>query len=104
MIHEFRILVKTNQRMSRKSVVEMVTLCLESTENTMKLPFKVQDNIAIDNQFLKDLREMKIGSFIKVRTIHRAEYTKYAKALNLDIVFRYHSEGWLNLYVIDTLW
>lgn len=104
MIHEFRILVKTNQRMSRKSVVEMVTLCLKSTENTMKLPFDVQDKIVIDNQFLKNLREIKIGSFIKIGKMHQTEYAKYAKALNLDVIFRHHSEGWLKLYVVDTLW
>ena len=104
MIYELRILVKAKTRTSRKSITEMIDESLRSTEMSMTLPFKVQDIPSLDNHFLKNLREAKTGSFIKVSTHDRVGYTNFAKSLGLDIVFRHHSEGWLKLYVIDTTW
>jgi len=104
MIHEFRILVRAERRKSRRSIAKRIDECLKSTGRSMELPFKVQDIILSDNDYLKNLREMKIGSSMKISTGHRVAYASYAKALSLDIVFRHHSEGWLKLYVIDTDW
>lgn len=104
MIHEFKVLVKTTTRTSRKDVAEMLNTCLKSSEVSMELSFAIK-NISLDNHFMKNLRETKAGSSIEIPKHDRIGYANFARALGLDIVFRDHpEENKLKLYVIDTLW
>lgn len=103
MIHQFKILVKTGERESRKSIVEAIEKCLKSNDHSMIFPFAIKD-VTLDNHFLNDLRRMKSGHFLVILKEEKAGYANFAKSLGLDIIFRSHSENQLKLYVIDTLW